>query len=201
MPLLAELVIAAGAGYVIGAFPTAYVVGRVLKGRDIRQLGDGNVGAENAARVLGPTAGIAVGILDIFKGTLAVLIFDVADFAIGPQLLAGFMAVVGHTWPIFLKFKGGRGAATTLGVLIQTLYPASWAALVGILLLLMRKSTLTACAAAFVLLQPIIWGLGYPVYLALYALGLPVMVGLIHLHQVILPAYQRTGQLSLRPKQ
>lgn len=112
--------------YVLGAFPTAYLAGRLLKGEDIRKCGSGNVGATNALRVLGKGPGAAVLFIDVLKGTLAVTAFG--DFiaahngwglpGVSLQLLCGMAAVAGHNWPVFLGFKGGKGVATTLGVLI-----------------------------------------------------------------------------------
>ncbi len=111
--------------YLIGSIPTAYIFGRALKGIDIRQYGSGNVGATNALRVLGKTAGITVLVLDILKGFLAVLLLS--SFlgpkipAISPeflQVILGLSCICGHNWTIFLRFKGGKGLATTLGVLL-----------------------------------------------------------------------------------
>ncbi|HSV44104.1 MAG TPA: glycerol-3-phosphate 1-O-acyltransferase PlsY [Candidatus Bathyarchaeia archaeon] len=106
--------------YLLGSIPTAYIFGRVYKGIDIRDHGSGNVGATNTFRVLGKGPGITVLILDILKGLIAVWIvgdiFHVAS-VLG-RVLAGIAAVCGHNWTIFLEFKGGKGIATSLGVLI-----------------------------------------------------------------------------------
>ncbi len=112
--------------YLLGSVPTAYLAGYLLKGEDIRKLGSGNVGATNALRVLGKGPGITVLLIDILKGALAVT--AAGDFIIGhsnqefPAVLlrvgCGIAAVAGHNWPVFLGFKGGKGVATTLGVLI-----------------------------------------------------------------------------------
>ena len=111
--------------YLIGSIPTAYIFGRLLKGIDIRKFGSGNVGATNALRVLGKPAGITVLVLDILKGFLAVFflgniiaarITGISD--ITTRILLGFCCICGHNWTIFLKFKGGKGMATTLGVLL-----------------------------------------------------------------------------------
>ncbi len=111
--------------YLIGSLPTAYIFGRALKGIDIRKFGSGNVGATNALRVLGKPVGITVLILDILKGFVAVVFLGdiLAARIIGiPELTAriilGFSCICGHNWTIFLKFKGGKGMATTLGVLL-----------------------------------------------------------------------------------
>lgn len=115
-----NVAIAVLASYLLGAIPTAYLFGKILKGLDIRQHGSGNVGATNAIRVLGKGPGIMVLLFDILKGTVAVVgigsFFDVRG-ATGTALL-GVAAVVGHNWTIFLEFKGGKGIATSLGVLI-----------------------------------------------------------------------------------
>ena len=106
--------------YLIGSFPTAYILGKATKGIDIRQLGSGNMGATNVFRVLGKGPGIIVLVLDIIKGVLPVVIVsDVLGLNILWQyILLGLAAVCGHNWTIFLKFKGGKGIATSLGVLI-----------------------------------------------------------------------------------
>ncbi len=105
--------------YLMGAIPTAYIFGRVLKGIDIRTQGSGNVGATNAFRILGKGPGTAVLVIDILKGAIAVAV--VAGY-LSPdttgRIVAAVAAVCGHNWTCFLNFKGGKGIATTLGVLI-----------------------------------------------------------------------------------
>jgi len=111
--------------YLIGSIPTAYIFGRLLKGIDIRQFGSGNVGATNALRVLGTGPGIAVLVLDILKGSLAViflgnLIYPKVAFVSDEilRIILGLSCICGHNWSIFLRFKGGKGIATTFGVLL-----------------------------------------------------------------------------------
>jgi len=111
--------------YLIGSIPTAYIFGRVLKGIDIRKFGSGNVGATNALRVLGKGPGIAVLVLDILKGFLPVIFlgnFLRSRIAFIPdetlRLILGLSCICGHNWTIFLGFKGGKGIATTFGVLL-----------------------------------------------------------------------------------
>ena len=110
--------------YLLGSVPTAYILGRRTRGIDLRHHGSGNLGATNAFRVLGPYVGTLVLLIDIAKGTLAVLL---ADRVFGPQgpiatnlylCLSAIMVVCGHNWTIFMKFKGGKGMATSLGVLV-----------------------------------------------------------------------------------
>jgi acyl phosphate:glycerol-3-phosphate acyltransferase len=106
--------------YLIGSIPTAYIFGRLVKGIDIRQHGSGNVGATNAFRILGKGPGTTVLLIDILKG--AVVTSLVADLFGMTDPLArvflGLVVVCGHNWTVFLNFKGGKGIATSLGVLI-----------------------------------------------------------------------------------
>jgi acyl phosphate:glycerol-3-phosphate acyltransferase len=114
------LVISAVLAYLIGSIPVAYIFGRVLKGIDIREHGSGNMGATNAFRVLGKWPGLAVLVLDVIKGIIPVTLLANA-FGLGDALslvIIAVAAVAGHNWTVFLGFKGGKGMATSLGVLI-----------------------------------------------------------------------------------
>jgi glycerol-3-phosphate acyltransferase PlsY len=110
--------------YFVGSIPTAYIFGRILKGVDIRQFGSGNIGATNALRVLGRIPGIAVLIFDMLKGLISVLLigdFLAARVALSDEairVLLGLSCIAGHIWTVFLRFKGGKGVATTFGVLL-----------------------------------------------------------------------------------
>jgi len=111
--------------YLIGSIPTAYIFAQVIKGIDLRNFGSGNVGATNALRLLGKGWGITVLFLDIMKGFLPVVILgSIFGQRLNiPQeqnllILIGLSAICGHNWTVFLKFKGGKGVATTLGVLV-----------------------------------------------------------------------------------
>lgn len=106
--------------YLIGSFPTAFVFAKLYKRIDIRQYGSGNIGATNAFRILGKLPGIIVLIIDIFKGLICpTLIADLfGQVALINRMVLGIAVVVGHNWTLFLKFKGGKGMATGLGVLI-----------------------------------------------------------------------------------
>ena len=117
--LIVEFIGAAALSYFIGSIPTAYIFGKLMKGIDIRQHGSGNVGATNAFRVLGKKAGTAVLVIDIIKGIIPVVFVAgfLAPYALG-RIAAAVAAVCGHNWTCFLNFKGGKGIATTLGVLI-----------------------------------------------------------------------------------
>lgn len=111
--------------YLLGSIPTAYLFGRLLKGVDIRKVGSGNIGATNAMRVLGKGAGITVLLLDILKGFI-VVVFLGDYFCSKPilwqeqnlRIIMGLCSICGHNWTVFLRFKGGKGIATSFGVLL-----------------------------------------------------------------------------------
>jgi acyl phosphate:glycerol-3-phosphate acyltransferase len=106
--------------YLLGAIPTAYIAGRVLKGIDISKHGSGNIGATNTFRVLGKGPGTFVLLFDIAKGFLAVTAVGglLGIDTLWVLILLGLTAVIGHNWTVFLNFKGGKGIATSFGVLI-----------------------------------------------------------------------------------
>lgn len=122
--------------YLVGSFPTSIVAGRVFFGTDIRRHGSGNAGGTNAVRVFGWPAGIAVILLDIAKGVVAVVlvarlpVFGEMGTPLLPAdvtaLVAGCVAVVGHIWTVFASFRGGKGVATAAGM-VAALYPVAFA--------------------------------------------------------------------------
>jgi len=125
-------------GYLLGSIPFALMIARLFGIKDIRSVGSGNIGATNAWRAAGPAAGILVSVGDIGKGVLAVLIASLMpDSALGManlKLIAGIAAVIGHVFPIFLLFRGGKGVNTALGVMITILPIETLIALAGFIL-------------------------------------------------------------------
>jgi glycerol-3-phosphate acyltransferase PlsY len=103
------------AGYLLGSVPVSYLVGR-RKGIDMRQQGTRQVGAGNLWRMTSRNLGLLVGFWDFLKGLGMVLIAYFVGLDAGRQLLVGLAAIVGHNWPVFLRFHGGRGIATLLGI-------------------------------------------------------------------------------------
>jgi glycerol-3-phosphate acyltransferase PlsY len=118
-------------GYLLGSIPFAYIATRIKGGVDIRQVGGGNMGALNVMREIDRGAGYAVWIADMAKGMLAVYIAQWLGLSPVWVYTAGFAAIIGHNWPIFLKFRGGKGGATTLGILL-TLVPREFGISFGI---------------------------------------------------------------------
>lgn len=103
--------------YLIGSFPSGLVIGKVFYHIDIRDHGSGNLGGSNALRVLGKKGGLSVYVLDILKGSIAVLIAMNFQSEIHPLIIAIF-SVIGHVYPIFAGFKGGKAVATSAGIIL-----------------------------------------------------------------------------------
>ena len=176
--MIFSVIIAIAIGYLLGSIPFAYIAGRLIKGVDIRQVGGGNMGALNAVREIGLLPGLTVLIADIGKGSLAVLIASWLDLSLIWIFIAGFAAVVGHNWPIFLRFKGGKGAATTLGVLFA-LTPGEFAISLAIIaiVIVITSNVRLAIVVGLAFLPLIIWQfdgsgmlIAYPIALSLFLL-------------------------------
>ena len=163
--------------YLLGSIPTAYILGRLVKGIDIRKMGSGNVGTVNAFHSLGLRSALVIVMADIGKGMFAILVAQALGLALPVILLAGAAAVIGHNWPVFLHFQGGRGSATTLGVLL-ILIPSELLITLGAasIVLFITRKPLVAVVVLFAPLGPLCYLLGQPSLLSLYALALPLLV-------------------------
>ncbi|HMA49882.1 MAG TPA: glycerol-3-phosphate 1-O-acyltransferase PlsY [Magnetospirillaceae bacterium] len=124
---MTDLIIAAIAGYLLGSIPFGLVLTRLAGHGDIRTIGSGNIGATNVLRTGNKGLAAATLILDSGKGAFAALL---ASWHLSPEAatIAGLFAVLGHNFPVWLKFKGGKGVATTLGVLLAVAWPVGLAA-------------------------------------------------------------------------
>jgi len=158
-------------GYLLGSIPTAYIVARLRKGIDIRTVGSGNMGGANVMREIGAHEGVLVGIVDIAKGAGAILIAQALNI---PELWvfgAGFAALVGHNFPVFARFRGGRGSATIIGIFFVL---APWAMLVTLALVAIpfftTRKFMAALFIGFGLLPLFIWLLEGSLMLVRYAL-------------------------------
>ena len=152
--------------YLLGSFPSAILIGKIFYKIDVREFGSGNAGATNTFRVLGKKAGLPVLFLDVLKGFLSVNLIaflDLIPFSIDGifelQLTFGIAAVIGHLFPVFTGFRGGKGIATLLGILIG-IHPtaAICSSLVFIIIFLIFK---------FVSLASIIASLSFPILIYL----------------------------------
>ncbi len=177
--MVAESALAVITGYLLGSIPFAYIAGRLVKGVDIRRLGGGNIGATNVLREVVTAAGIGVLIADIAKGTVVVLVARWLEVSLPVVFVAGLAVVVGHSWSVFLGFRGGMGGATTIGVFFA-LVPAECAISFGVMLLVVFATSnfRLAMAIGFVLLPFIIWGFGGGLGIIIYTIALPLFTGL-----------------------
>ena len=169
--------------YPIGAIPTAYLVVRWIKGQDIRCLGDRNVGAANAARAYGTPAGLAVGTIDIAKGLAVVLLPHWLLDLLVAEMLAGFMVIIGHVWPVFLRGWGGRGVANAVGVLLATVsVVAVPMRVLAVVVFYFLKSPTKTLAVMYIPLHFLaFWLGGYPYLLVFYSSAVPILAGICHL--------------------
>lgn len=110
------------ASFLLGSIPFGLIVGKLWGSVDVRQHGSGNIGTSNVMRTVGKGAGALVLVLDVLKGAVPVMAATSLGLSDAAVAAAGFAAVAGHMWSAFLKFKGGKGVATTLGVLIALDY-------------------------------------------------------------------------------
>ena len=169
------------AAYLLGSIPTAVWYGQAYFNLDIRQYGSGNAGATNTFRVLGKRAGTIVMLVDVLKGYTAAILASLLWYTgiiteneiLTFKIVFGLVAVMGHLYPIFAGFKGGKGVATLLGMMLAT-HPEMAAICIGIFLLVV-------IASQYVSLGSILAALAFPVLLLLQIFGQkenPLLIGL-----------------------
>ena len=193
-----EITLSALIGYLLGCIQSAYLVGRLAGGIDIRQHGSGNAGASNITSTLGVKYGVIVGLVDILKGTLAVLLTRWI-FPSSPELayLAGLMAVVGHMFPFYLGFRGGKGVAALVGMM----FGVSWKLGALFVLLVAVPAFVTDYIVAgsfttFLALPAVTYWGGYS--LALLALSLALTGICFYLHRANISRILAGEELKIR---
>ncbi|WP_430030542.1 glycerol-3-phosphate 1-O-acyltransferase PlsY [Paenibacillus turicensis] len=157
-------IIAIVLSYLIGSISFSVVLAKLLKGIDIRQHGSGNAGATNTLRVLGKGPAIMVLVLDILKGIVAIWLgVWLGNGSEWIPAICGLAAIVGHNWPIYFRFRGGKGIATTIGVMATLSFlPALYAGIVAILCIIFTRYV-SLGSLIFVFLTPIFLGLLQPI--------------------------------------
>jgi glycerol-3-phosphate acyltransferase PlsY len=184
MPLLTNLSVLL-AGYLLGSIPSGWLAGRWLAGIDLRQEGSGSTGATNVLRVVGKGPALAVFLVDVLKGTLAVVLARAVLAPLGDSVApfgwqndswvvgAGLAALAGHIWPVWLGWKGGKAVATGLGMLLGLAWPVGLACL-GIFLAVLAFSRIVSLSSVVAALALPALMLGWfgkagvrPAYLAL----------------------------------
>lgn len=194
MTTVLVIIVSLLAAYIIGSFPSAYIVGRLRNGVDIRTVGSRNMGAMNTFYRVGFWYGMLVLILDIGKGAAAVALagfltgfVDTTSFILLlVRLLAGVVAVLGHAFPVFLKFKGGKGGATCIGVLVCLMPWGApiYLALFGLVLLVSRFPTLSY-AVAFLCFPFIGWLIYHQGALVIYSVAILIIPGVKYIPRVV----------------
>jgi len=171
-------------GYLLGSIPTAYMVVRKRKGIDIRDVGSRNMGAANVVREIGTHEGVFVALIDIAKGAVAILIAQALNISELWVFGAGFAALVGHNFPVFAGFRGGKGSATVIGIFL-VLAPLSMLVtfvIVVIPFLATRKFSaailigIALVVVGFVLLPLFIWLFEGSLMLVLYLLPIGIFM-------------------------
>ena len=139
--------------YLFGSFPSGYLVGRIAKGIDIRSVGSGSTGATNVLRHIGRRAAITVFLLDVFKGVLSILLAKYFLLNDSWQVAVGLSTLIGHIWPIWLKWKGGKAVATGLGVFLGISWQVGLSTLgvFIVMILIFRIVSLASISAAIAL--------------------------------------------------
>lgn len=157
-----EFIVLVTGAYIIGSVPAAYLVGRWRRGIDIRQFGSGNVGASNILSVVSKRWSIPVTLFDVGKGALTVWVAQLLGMGAAQQVTVGILTTIGHNWPVFLRFKGGRGIFTTFGVTAMISPTLSLIALVMSSVLAPLRQLALGVTVALVSLPIFSWFLSQP---------------------------------------
>jgi glycerol-3-phosphate acyltransferase PlsY len=189
--MITHIVIAIIVGYLLGSFPSAYLAGRLRKGIDIREVGSRNMGAMNVYYEVGAVEAALVSLADLGKGVGAILLVrwlsgvtPITSFDILRDGITGAAAVIGHIFPVFLKFHGGKGGATAIGILIFLMpWAVPFLAIVFFIAVLITRNP-TFSYSLLLIVFPFVAGFiyrdryGEPLALVFYSIGLGVFLGL-----------------------
>jgi glycerol-3-phosphate acyltransferase PlsY len=195
--MISDIVIAIVIGYILGSIPSAYLAGRLRKGIDIREVGSKNMGAMNVYYEVGLVEAVLVTLVDLGKGVGAILFVRwltdvplITSFDVLRDGLTGVAAMAGHIFPVFLKFHGGKGGATAIGVLMFLMpWAIPFLAIVfGITLLITRNPTFSY--SLLLIVFPFVAGFiyvdryGEPLALVFYSIGLGVFLGIQYIPRI-----------------
>lgn len=174
-------------GYLLGSISFSFLYGKLFKGMDIRKHGSGNAGATNTLRVLGVGPAILVLCLDIAKGALAVWMCWRLGYESGwIPVFAGLASIIGHNWPVFFGFKGGKGIATTIGVIATLSFlPVLYAGLIAILLIVITRYVSLGSLVFTLLLPFFIWFMDRPVQIFIVSLIVLVFAFVRHRTNIV----------------
>ena len=192
------------AAYLLGSVPAAYIAAKLSRGIDIRRFSDGNVGASNLLRITSKQVAIPVIIFDLGKGIVMVWAAQLVGLGVAQQVTVGLATIIGHNWPVFLRFSGGKGLLTTLGLalilpLINNLVPwgiVAFLAIMAIALLALHTTPL-GMLAGIAALPLVSWGFGepFPLTLGFLAMFLIMVLRRLTAPRTSFSASETTGQL------
>jgi len=179
------------AAYLIGSIPFAFLLARRWSAADLRQVGSGNLGAANVMRASGVTAGVLVAILDITKGACSVMLAERLSGNAAAPAAAGLAAIVGHIYPIWLRFRGGKGVATACGV-FSVLTPLAIPPALAIFLIAVALTKYISLGSllATMALPPLAYAMGSPAPAVIAAFAAAAIIVFRHRSNV---ARLRTG--------
>jgi len=181
--------------YLLGSVPVAYLTARLCRGIDLRQYGSGHIGAGNLLRATSKRLTAPVAIYDVGKGAAMVWIAQLVGLGIAQQVAVGLAAIIGHNWPVFLRFNGGRGVATTLGV---AFFLMPWGIAVFVVIAsptILLKSSPLPVLVAIAALPLASWGLSQP---PAVTLGLLAMFLILVIRRLTAPRAAIAASVSSR---
>lgn len=177
------IVLSIAISYLLGSLIFSLIIGKILRGVDVRQHGSGNAGATNTLRVLGVIPAILVFALDMVKGIAAVLIGNwLTDGNLWAVVICGLAVIIGHNWPIFFSFRGGKGIATTIGVVaVLCFWPAATAGAIAIVSIFITRYV-SLGSLIFTILMPVM-GLIMGEPIEIITLMLVILVFAVYRHR------------------
>ncbi|MFH1940024.1 MAG: glycerol-3-phosphate acyltransferase [bacterium] len=172
-----NILLGAGLSYLLGSTPTAYLIFRKKKGKDIRKYGYKNMGALNIYHLLGPFHAVITFLIDAAKGAVPVWIAQSLEMSGPGMILCSLMAIAGHNWPIFLNFRGGRGVATSLGIMMVLMKRQLllWLILVVIFFSLIKNFSFSM-GLSFILIPLSSWWMQEPAYVIYLSILIPLLI-------------------------
>ena len=167
--------------YLLGSLPFGYILTKLVHKTDIRNYGSGNIGATNVLRVYGPRSAAPVFFLDLLKGLIAVLIARAVSDVPAVYLAAGFLAMFGHSFPVYLRFRGGKAVATSIGVLIALSWPVTLIVIACFLLIVYFTRYVSLGSITSMALLPVaFWISGFDLFYIYFGFAAALLVAARH---------------------
>lgn len=172
-----NILLGAGLSYLLGSTPTAYLIFKKKKGRDIRKYGYKNMGTLNIYHLLGPFHAFITLLIDTTKGAVPIWIAQSLEMNSSGMILCSIMAIAGHNWPIFLNFRGGKGVATSLGIMMVLMKRQLllWLVLVVIIFSLIKNFSFSM-GLSFSLIPLSSWWMQEPAYIIYLSILIPLLM-------------------------